>query len=290
MSRIAEKTARGHTYIIAEIGQNHQGDPSIARQLIDTAAAAGVDAVKSQKRHIPSLLTEEEYNRPYDNPHSFGRTYGDHRERLELSIEQHLELKGYAESKGLDYFCSPWDPHSLNEMVVGGFRILKIASALITHLPLLDMAAESRLPVILSTGMSELDVVDTAVDAFKDVPEMYVLQCTSSYPSQFEDVNLRVLPMFHERYGRPVGFSGHHRGISIDVAAVALGACMIERHFTLDRTWKGTDHAASLEPPGLFKLVRDVRSVEVAMGDGHKRMVPAEQPVARKLRKVVARA
>ena len=290
MSRIAEKIARNHTYIIAEIGQNHQGDPAIARQLIDTAAAAGVDAVKSQKRHIPSLLTEEEYNRPYDNPHSFGRTYGEHRERLELGIGQHLELKAYAESKGLDYFCSPWDLHSLGEMVDGGFRALKIASALISHLPLLDQAAASKLPVVLSTGMSNLDVVDAAVAAFAGVPELYVLQCTSSYPSQFEDINLRVLPVFRERYGHPVGFSGHHRGISVDVAAVAMGACMIERHFTLDRTWKGTDHAASLEPPGLFKLVRDVRSVEAAMGDGRKVMVAAEEPVAKKLRKVVARA
>lgn len=290
MTRLHRVIDSGGTYLIAEIGQNHQGELAVARQLIDTAAAAGVDAVKSQKRHVRSLLTEEEYRRPYENPHSFGRTYGEHRERLELTIEQHLDLKAHAASRGLDYFCSPWDLHSLEELVEAGFEILKVASAQVTNLPLLDRAAATGLPVILSTGMSDAAEVDAAVAAFPGETELYLLQCTSTYPSQFSDLNLRVLPAFQERYGRPVGLSGHHRGIAVDVAAVALGARLLERHFTLDRTWKGTDHAASLEAPGLFKLVRDVRSVEAALGDGVKRRVAAEEPVLQKLRRAAKRA
>lgn len=286
-SRIAEITA-ARTYIIAEIGQNHQGDPAVARELIRRAAECGADAVKSQKRHLESLLTSEERSRPYDSPHSFGRTYGEHRAALELPVETHEELAAFARTVGLDYFCSPWDVQSARELRAAGLPYIKIPSAALTHAALLAEVARYGLPVLLSTGMSTLEEIDEAVGELSGC-ELYVLQCTSAYPCEFSDIHLRVIPELRARYGRVVGFSGHHRGISADIAAVALGARVLERHFTLDRTWKGSDHAASLEPGGLQRLVRDVRAVESALGSGVKAPQACEVVPRQKLRTAALR-
>lgn len=271
------------TFIVAEIGQNHQGNLDIAKELIREAKLCGADAVKFQKRNVKLLLTPEEYNRPYDSPHSFGRTYGEHREFLELSAEAYAELKEYAEAQGLVFFASPWDVDSATFLYELGVPLFKIPSACLTNRALLRRVAGFGRPVIASTGMSTLAEIDEAVAILRQVP-LYLMQCTSAYPCEFNAVNLAVIPALRKRYGVPVGLSGHHRGIAVDAAAVALGARLLERHFTLDRTMKGSDHAASLEPPGLSKLVRDVRAVEQALGSGLKDVLPCEIPVKAKLR------
>ena len=281
-SKMAQIT-RERTYIIAEIGQNHQGDVKIAKELIKRSVEAGVDAVKSQKRHIDSLLNPEEQARVYDSPHAFGKTYGEHRRALELSMDTHKELFEFAKSLGIDYFCSPWDMISARELRDAGMPVMKIPSAALTHSSMLKEIAGYNMPVILSTGMSSIEEIDVAMKSLEGA-EVYLLQCTSAYPCDFEDIHLRVIPELGRRYGKVVGFSGHHRGVAIDLAAIALGARVIERHFTLDRTWRGSDHAASLEPPGLSRLVRDVRAVERSMGSAIKTVQASEIAPRQKLR------
>lgn len=275
------------TFIIAEIGQNHQGDMEEARELIRQAKLCGADAVKSQKRDIASLLTPEEYARAYTSRHAFAPTYGKHREALELSREQYEELRDFAAGLGIGFFSSPWDVPSAQLLNDIGMPLFKVPSACLTHHVLLRELASYGKPVILSTGMSTEEEIDAAMAVLRDASDVYVLQCTSSYPSDFRDINLRYIPELAGRYPwATVGFSGHHRGIAVDVAAVTLGARVIERHFTLDRTAKGSDHAASLEPPGMARLVRNVRATELALGDGVKRVYDAEVPVRHKLRGV----
>lgn len=281
-TRIGE-IARERAYVIAEIGNNHQGDREIAKELIRQAKLCGADAVKSQKRDARALLTPEEYAQPYDSPHAFGRTYGEHREALELSEDAWRELGAFAADLGIEIFGSAWDLPSARLLRRLGCPIIKVPSAAVTNEALLAELASFGLPVILSTGMSSLCEIDRAVEVL-GAGDLYLLQCTSAYPCEFDAVNLRVIPALAGRYGRTVGLSGHHKGIAIDVAAVALGARVIERHFTLDRTWKGTDHAASLEPPGLARLVRDLRAVERAMGSSDKRVLPCEEAPRAKLR------
>ena len=286
---IAQAIASGETYIIAEIGQNHQGDFEHAKELISVAAASGVNAVKSQKRHTRTLLTDEEYDRSYDSPNAFATTYGLHRDALELSVEQHTALKEHAESLGLAYFVSPWDPVSSAQMTEVGMPIFKIASAGITDEETVRGACASGNPVIISTGMSTEVEIQQCVDWMRDegVEHRYILHCTSTYPSAFEELNLSYMNVLAENYPDcGIGFSGHHKGIAMDIAAVAMGAQIIERHFTLDRTQKGGDHAASLEPAGLAKLVRDIRALHVAVGDGVKKIYDGEKPMIAKLRRV----
>ncbi len=282
-SPLAAALEQRRCYLVAEIGQNHQGDPEIARELIHTAKLCGVDAVKSQKREIAALLSVEERNRPYASPHAFGATYGEHRERLELKREAWADLFAYARELGITLFASPWDLPSARLLRELGCPIYKVPSAAVTNLPLLEELAGYGRPLILSTGMSTLEEIDVAVGILGGC-ELTLLQCTSAYPVESSAVNLRAMQTLAARYGRPVGLSGHHRGIAIDAAAVALGACLLERHFTLDRTMKGTDHAASLEPPGLSKLVRDVRAVEAALGSGEKQVLECERSARDKLR------
>lgn len=274
---------RERCVVVAEIGQNHQGDLEIAKELIRQAKICGADAVKSQKRDIRSLLTPEEYRRPYESPHSFGATYGEHREALELSGGEFAELILFARKLGIEFFASPWDVRSAELLNRLGMRLFKVPSACVTNLPLLRTLAAFKKPLILSTGMSTLEEIDRAMEILQGC-EVALLQCTSAYPCAFEDIHLRVLETLRCRYGVPVGLSGHHRGIAVDAAAVALGARILERHFTLDRTMKGSDHAASLEPPGLARLVRDVRAVERALGSPEKRVLSCEVPAMEKLR------
>ena len=270
--------------VVAEIGCNHMGQLHVAVELIELARLCGVRHVKFQKRTVKELLSPEQYRAPHPNPHhSYGATYGEHRERLELGEAAWRELLALADSLQIDFFASPWDVPSAKLLSSLGCPMLKIPSAAATHTELLAEAASCGMPVILSTGMTTLEEIDQAVEILRDC-ELYLLQCTSDYPCTFDAVHLRVIPALRERYGRTVGLSGHHKGIAIDAAAVALGARVIERHFTLDRTWKGSDHAASLEPPGLARLVRDVRAVEQAMGRAHKEVQACEQASLAKLR------
>ncbi len=280
------------TYIIAEIGINHQGDVDIAKKLIDEAADAGADAVKFQKRTIKRILTADGLEMPYENRNSFGKTYGEHKLALELSESDYHALLDHANNRQVDFIASGWDEESIDFLDTLGVPFFKMASADLSNIPLLIHTAKKGKPMILSTGMADMDMVKLAVNAITPYNnQLAILQCTSTYPSIFEEINLRVLDTFMREFPQAViGYSGHELGISISEAAVALGANIVERHFTLDRTMKGGDHAASLEPGGFKKLVRDIRHVEDAMGTGVKKVQESEAPIFKKLAKSVVSA
>ena len=278
-------------FVLAEGGLNHNGDPALAEELVRIAVDARADAVKFQKRNMGALLTREALDAPYIKPNSFGATYGEHREKLELSADVWRRLRDGAAAAGLEFMGSAWDAPSVDFLLELGAPALKVASADLTSLDLLAYVAQSGVPVILSTGMSTLEEIDEAVGVvLRHTDQLILLQCCSAYPAEFEDLHLRVMGTYRERYGVLVGYSGHERGIAVAAATVALGACLLEKHFTKDRTLPGPDHAASLEPVGLGKLIRDIRNIETALGSSDKRVVPAELPVRAKLAKsVVAR-
>jgi sialic acid synthase SpsE len=278
-------------FVIAEGGVNHNGDPRLATELVHIAARSQADAVKFQKRTIEELLTRAALERPYVHQNSLGATYGEHRLKLELSEAEWYRLRDVATRLGLEFMGSAWDRGSADLLEAMDTPAIKLPSAVLTDLGLLEYVARKGRPMILSTGMSTLEEVDQAVDRIlRHTDQLILMQCTSAYPSEFVDVNLRVIETFRVRYGVLVGYSGHERGISVTEAAAALGACVIERHFTKDRTLPGPDHAASLEPQGLQKLVRDIRQIEMAMGSGEKAIAPAEVPVRARLGKSVVAA
>ncbi len=279
-------------YVIAEIGINHQGDVQIARKCIDEAARSGADAVKFQKRKIDRILTREGLDKPYDNPNSFGKTYGEHKAALELSENDYQDLAAYAEAQNLDFIASGWDEDSIDFLDELGVNYFKMASADLTNFPLLLHTARKNKPMVLSTGMADMNMVKEAVKTVLSVnPQLAILQCTSTYPSQFSEINLNVLTTYREAFPDAViGYSGHELGIAITEAAVVLGAKIIERHFTLDRTMKGGDHAASLEPGGFAKMVRDIRHIEAALGNGIKTVQESENAVFKKLAKSIVTA
>jgi sialic acid synthase SpsE len=278
-------------FVIAEGGVNHNGDPRLAAELIHIAARCQADAVKFQKRTIHELLTREALERPYVHPNSLGATYGEHRLRLELPDEVWYRLRDLAVRLGLEFMGSAWDRGSADLLEALDTPAIKMPSAVLTDLDLLEYVARKGRPMIVSTGMSTLEEVDQAMERIlRHTDRLILLQCTSAYPSEFVDINLRVMDTFRHRYGVLVGYSGHERGISVSEAAATLGACVVERHFTKDRTLPGPDHAASLEPTGLQKLVRDIRQIEMAMGSAHKTVVPAEVPVRARLAKSVVAA
>ena len=274
-------------YVIAEIGLNHNGDVELAQRLIDVAADAGAQAVKFQKR-TPEISTPEHMkSTPRDTPWGT-MTYLDYRYRVEFSREQYVEIGDYATMRGLDWFASPWDVPSVDFLEDLNVVAHKVASASVTDIPLLTALAATGKPVILSTGMSTLDQIDRAVETL-GTENLVILHATSTYPLPPEEANLRMIPSLQSRYpGVPIGYSGHERGLQISIAAVALGAVAVERHITLDRTMWGSDHAASLEPQGLTHLVRDIRVLEQALGDGVKRVFPGELAPQAKLRRVAA--
>ncbi len=283
----------GHsTLIIAEIGINHQGDVDTARQLISKAGECGADAVKFQKRSINRILTKEGLEMPYENPNSFGRTYGDHKIALELSEDDYQTLQEYAKNLDLMFIASGWDEESIDFLDNLGVPFFKMASADLTNHPLLEHTARKNKPVVLSSGMADFEMVRSAYEVVENInPQVAILQCTSTYPSSFEEINLNVLTTYLKEFPKAViGYSGHELGIAIPPVAVGLGACIIERHFTLDRTMKGGDHAASLEPQGFSKMVRDIRHVELAMGSFVKSVQESEKPVFKKLGKSLVSA
>lgn len=256
--------------IIAEVGCNHKGDMSIAKEMIFTAATyCKADVVKFQKRCNKELLSAEEYNAPHPNPiNSYGATYGEHREYLELTLDQHKQLQEWCEEVGVEYSTSVWDLTSAKEIVTLNPKLIKVPSACNLNRPLLSyLCDEFGGEIHLSFGMTTKDEEEMIVSFFESKnrnSDLVLYNCTSGYPVPFEDICLLEIQRMREQYGtrvKSIGFSGHHLGIAVDSAAVALGAEWIERHFTLDRTWKGTDHAASLEPDGMRKLARDCRAV-----------------------------
>lgn len=276
---------------VAEIGCNHKGDVNIAKQMIVVAKTCGADVAKFQKRAPRELLTSEQYHAPYNNPHSYGKTYGEHREFLEFDIETHRKLKAYAEEHGIEYATSVWDMTSAREVVSIVPRTIKVPSACNNHIELLEyLRDEYNGEVHISTGMSTESEIEQAVSLFSKCPERMVLyHCVSGYPVAFEDVYLLEIARLKEKYqetGRvgAIGFSGHHNGIAIDLFAPLLGASVIERHFTLDRTWKGSDHAASLEPQGFAKMVRDVSHATQAWQSKPTEMLPVELVQREKLK------
>jgi sialic acid synthase SpsE len=280
---------RGHPcFIVAEIGNNHQGEFEVAKRMIDEAAKAGAQAVKFQKRDMEALLTREGRAAPYTGRNSFGPTYGEHRNALELSIEQMAALKEYSESRGLVFFASAWDDPSLKQILGLDVELLKICSADLVNVPLVRKYAAARIPIILSTGMSSLEDIDVALAEIRAYhEEVVLLHCNSTYPCPEDQIGLPVMDALRERYGLPVGYSGHEQGIGPSVGSAALGACVVERHFTLDKTLKGTDHKASLEPSELALMVTMIREVERAMCVKGKKVFPEEQAAAKKLRKCI---
>ncbi len=259
--------------VISEIGCNHMGDFEIAKELIRLSKDAGADYAKFQKRHSKELLTEEQYNNPHPNPYnSYGATYGEHREYLEFSWEQHQDLKQYAESIGIGYATSVWDMTSAREIIGLNPDFIKVPSACNNHFDMMRLLRDDyRGDIHVSSGMTTLDEIETIVSFFEETNQsqrLVLYNCTSGYPVPFQDVCLLEIKRLSENYGnrvKEIGFSGHHLGIAIDIAAYTLGAHWIERHFTKDRTWKGTDHSASLEVAGLQKLTRDLQATHKAL-------------------------
>ncbi len=274
-------------YVIAEIGLNHNGDIELAKRLIDVAADAGAQAVKFQKR-TPAISTPEHMKGVLRETPWGTMTYLDYRYRVEFDREQYIEIGDYATLRGLAWFASPWDEPSVDFLEDINVVAYKVASASVTDLGLLRAMAATGKPVILSTGMSTIEQIDTAVETL-GTDNLVLLHATSTYPLPPEEANLRMITTLQQRYqGVPVGYSGHETGLQISLAAVTLGAVAVERHITLDRAMWGSDHAASLEPTGLEHLVRDIRVIEEAMGDGVKRVFPGEEAPLAKLRRVVA--
>jgi len=290
-----------HTYLIGEIGQNHNGSVDIAKLLIDKAAQPVKDelfnmvlkpwdAVKLTKRDLAEELSASAMAKPYDSPHSFGRTYGEHRQKLELNDEQHFELYQYAKEKGLDFVETLCAIGCLSMLKLFTPDRLKVASRDLTNLPLLNAMAETKIPMVISTGMGGVEEIDDALEVItKHHNHVTILHCLSQYPSEYKNINLNSIHYLKERYdGFEVGYSDHSIGIAIPLAAVAMGATTIEKHITLDRTMKGTDQAGSLAPDGMRRMVRDIRNLEMAFGELKKERSEAVVSAKVKLERSIA--
>jgi len=274
-----------HCYIVAEIGINHNGDLDSAKRLISVAVAAGCNAVKFQKRTVDVVYSAEELARPRESP--YGTTNGELKYGLEFSREEYQELDAFCKAVKMPWFASCWDEASVDFIAQFDVPCFKIASASLTDDKLLRHTRAAGRPLIVSTGMSTIEEIDHAVEVLgRD--DLVLLHACSTYPAYYNELNLAAILTLKDRFGVPVGYSGHETGLASTVAAVAIGACCIERHITLDRAMWGTDQAASLEPSGITRLVRDIRLVEQAMGDGVKRVVEREYPIIKKLRRVGA--
>lgn len=271
-------------YIVAEIGINHNGDVGIAKRLIDVAVVAGCNAVKFQKRDPDSCVPLSQQNKMRETPWGY-ITYLEYRRKVEFGEKEYKEIDDYCRKKNVQWFVSSWDQVSLETLADFDLPCYKISSACLTDINLLKAFRSKKKPLILSTGMSTIEQIDKAVEVLGK-KDLIILHSTSTYPAYYEELNLRAIKTLRERYGVLVGYSGHETGIASSVAAVALGACMIERHITLDRSMWGSDQAASLEPSGTIRLVRDIRLVETSMGDGIKRVFDRELPIMERLRRV----
>jgi sialic acid synthase len=278
-------------YVIAEIGHNHQGDVDQAMHLIDEARRAGAHAVKTQKRDNRSLYTRDMFDKPYENENSFGPTYGEHREALEFGRAEYEELIAYANRVGVTFFATAFDMPSADFLAELDMPAYKIASADLINTPLLKHVAAIGRPTILSTGGAALEDVRRAHETFAEInPQVALLQCTAGYPAAWDELDLRVIQTYRRLFpSTVVGLSSHDNGIAMAVAAHVLGARIVEKHFTLDRVLKGTDHKFSLEPQGLRKMCRDLSRLHVALGDGHKHIYESEvAPITKMAKKIVA--
>lgn len=273
-------------FVIAEIGINHNGDVDIARQLIAVARRSGCDAVKFQKRTPELCVPPEQRGLMRETPWGI-MSYMEYRERVEFSRGDYEEIDAYCDRQGIPWLASCWDEPSVDFLEAFDPPCYKIASACLTDDDLLRHHRRTGRTLILSTGMSTLEQIDHAVEML-GTDRLILLHSVSSYPAATAELNLRCIAQLAERYGVPVGYSGHEVGLVPSVAAAVLGACLIERHITLDRAMWGSDQAASVEPPGLARLVRDIRAVEEALGDGQKRVYESERPLIQRLRKVRA--
>jgi N-acetylneuraminate synthase len=268
--------------IIAEIGINHNGSVRIAKELIDVAAEAGCDAVKFQKRTIDLVYTKEELDKPRESP--WGTTNREQKQGLEFNYSEYKQIDEYCKKKKIMWFASCWDTQSVDFIDRFNPPCYKIPSALLTHDDLLLHIKSKKKPMILSTGMSTLSQIKKAVSILGQ-EQLVLLHCTSTYPSAPEELNLTMIPKYKKMFTCPIGYSGHETGVFSSAAAATIGASVIERHITLDRAMYGSDQAASLGPPGLTRLVRDIRLIPVIMGDGIKRVYETELPIMEKLRR-----
>ena len=281
----------GDCYVIAEIGHNHQGSLATAKEMFKVAKECGADAVKLQKRDNRELYTRAGYEKPYENPNSYGETYGEHREFLEFGRDEYQELIEYAREIDVTMFATAFDFNSADFLQDLDMPAFKLASGDLKNIPLLTHIARFQKPMILSTGGGTMEDVNRAYDAIMPInQQLCLLQCTAGYPAEFDELNLRVITTFRERFPDiTVGLSSHDNGIAMAVAAYMLGARVVEKHFTLNHTWKGTDHAFSLEPIGFRKLTRDLARLKVAIGDGVKRTYESEvAPIIKMGKKLVA--
>jgi len=272
-----------HCFVIAEIGINHNGSIEIAKKLIDLAVAAGCDAVKFQKRTVDIVYTKEELAQSRITP--FGETNGDLKRGLEFGFDEYKEIDRYCKEKNIMWFASCWDEQSVDFIEQFNPPCYKISSASLTDDNLLRHTRATGKPILLSTGMSTLEEIDHAVKVLGK-KDLIIYHCTSTYPTDNNEINLFVINALKERYGVPIGFSGHERGLLSTILTHALGACSVERHITLDRTMWGSDQAASIEPVGLYKMMRDIRNVHLFLGDGKKVVYESEKPIIKKLRRV----
>lgn len=274
------------TYIIGEIGINHNGDVNLAKKLMEIAKSCGCDAVKFQKRTVEKVYSQEELAFPRISP--FGSTNGDLKRGLEFGQKEYKEIDKYAKELGIDWFASCWDKDSVDFMEKFNSPAYKIPSALLTNDALLKYTRKTGKPIILSTGMSTIDEIKHAVDILGE-ENLVICHCTSTYPSALEEINLKVINYLKENYNCPIGYSGHERGYLPSVLSVMYGSTLVERHITIDRTLWGSDQAASLEPEGLRRMIRDIRSIPTVVGDGKKVVYKNEIPIIKKLRKVGAK-
>ena len=279
-------------FVIAEIGHNHMGSLETCRELFRVAKECGVDAVKLQKRDNKTLYTKSLYNQVYDNPNSYGATYGQHREALEFGSAEYKELKDCAKELGLTFFSTAFDMPSADFLAAIDMPVYKIASGDLCNTPLLRHVARLGKPMILSTGGGSIDDIRRAVETVASFHnKLAILQCTAAYPCEYDELNLRVIETLRVEFpGLVIGLSDHERGISMSVAAYVLGARIVEKHFTLARTNRGTDHAFSLEPIGLKRTIRDLRRIRVSLGDGVKRTYPSEiKPLQKMMKSLYAK-
>ena len=270
-------------FIIAEIGINHNGSIELAKKMIDIAVTTGCDAVKFQKRTVNVVYTQEELAK--ERKSVFGNTNGDLKRGLEFGEKEYKEIDIYCKEKGIIWFASCWDEQSVDFIDKFDVPCYKIASASLTDDKLLKYTKSKGKPIILSTGMSTIEEIEHAVEILGE-ENLIILHCTSTYPSNAEEMNLRVIETFKNKFNCPIGYSGHERGITPSIIAVALGATVVERHITVDRTNWGSDQAASLETAGLYHMVRDIRQTPMLLGNGIKQVLPRELPIIEKLRRV----
>jgi N-acetylneuraminate synthase len=278
-----QKTLDNKTFFIAEIGINHNGNVETALKLINAAKLAGCNAVKFQKRTPEICVPEEQKNILRDTP--WGKiTYLEYKNKIEFNEQEYSKIDSFCKEIGIDWFASVWDKNSVDFIENFNPICYKIASASITDHKLINHIKSKKRPIILSTGMSTLEQIDSAINLLIN-SDLLVAHSTSAYPCNYEELNLNMIKTLMERFkGIPIGYSGHEKGISTSVSAVAIGACHIERHITLNRTMWGTDHAASLEKRGMELLCRDIRNLEIALGDGVKKVYDSEKPIIEKLR------